>query len=162
MCVWRRMVGNGIVTKCIYLGFSSPWAWQKPWGGDGILTERCLLILPTGRPLRPGWPNVPQCAWGLVFSIKAQHGRRERTYPRIFLLTRIPVQFQQLWSRYVQLWHGLGNVILERTDRNVAFLHIVCSTHWQGKTSLWFQQLLFTIIGCVGVNIKRKIDLCPK
>lgn len=156
------MVGNGIVTKCIYLGFSSPWAWQKPWGGDGILTERCLLILPTGRPLRPGWPNVPQCAWGLVFSIKAQHGRRERTYPRIFLLTRIPVQFQQLWSRYVQLWHGLGNVILERTDRNVAFLHIVCSTHWQGKTSLWFQQLLFTIIGCVGVNIKRKIDLCPK
>lgn len=128
---------------------------------NGALTEQCLLPS-TGRPLRPGWPDVPQCARGLVLSIKAQHGRCKRTYPRIFLLTRIPVQFQQLWSRYVQLWCCHRNTTLERTNRNVTFLNSVCSTHKQGKTSLWFQQLLFTIIGCVGVNIKGKIHLCPK
>lgn len=111
-----KIMGSGNVTKHIFVGLSNPWARRELWGGSGSLTERCLFILPTGRPLWPGGPDVSQCARGLVFSIKAQHGRRKRTDPRIFLLTRIPVQFQQFWSRYVELWHYLRNAGQEERE----------------------------------------------
>ena len=32
-----------------------------------------------------GWPNVPQCLWGLALGLQKQHGGRPRTHPRIFL-----------------------------------------------------------------------------
>lgn len=100
----------------------NPWTWQKLCIVSGVLTSRCLLILHTGWPLRPGRPDVSQRARGLVFCIQAQHGRRQRTDPRIFLLTRIPVQFQQLWSGYVEPWQYLRNVSQEKITRNKWFV----------------------------------------
>lgn len=141
LCIWHRIMGNWIITKHLFGVFK---LLSLTEGGNGSLTERCLLTLSAGRPLWPGWPDVSQCAWGLVFSIKAQHGRRKRTYPRIFLFARIPVQFQQLWSRYVKLWHCLRNINQWRSNSKSLFwkLSIV-------HISWWFQLLLFTVIGCV-------------
>ena len=31
LCIWRRRMGNWIVTKCISLGFPGPWAWMLRW-----------------------------------------------------------------------------------------------------------------------------------